>query len=101
MLKDYAFDDNGYKSDELQHDGVVMLKGSQVFLDLLFVMLISIFANSILSMMMFIENKISRTNINAIDYNVAMLMQLILIKNNATIVRCTEYFLEPIIRNFP
>ncbi len=41
---------------------------------------------------MFIENKILRTNINAIDYNVAILMQLILIKNNATIVRCTDYF---------
>ena len=43
-------------------------------------------------MMMFIENKNLRTNINAIDYNVAILMQLILIKNNATIVRCTDYF---------
>jgi hypothetical protein len=48
MLKDYEFDDNDYKSDELQNDGVVMLKGSQIFLDLLFVVLISIFANSIL-----------------------------------------------------
>ena len=47
MLEDYEFDDNDYKSDELQNDGVVMLKGSQVFLDLLFVVLISIFANSI------------------------------------------------------
>ena len=44
-------------------------------------------------MMMFIENKILRTNINAIDFNVVILMQLILIKNNTTVVRCTDYFI--------
>ena len=27
MLKDYEFDDNDNKPDELQNDGVVMLKG--------------------------------------------------------------------------
>ncbi len=27
MLKDYEFDDDDYKSVELQNDGVVMLKG--------------------------------------------------------------------------
>jgi len=27
MLKDYEFDDDHYKPDELQNDGVVMLKG--------------------------------------------------------------------------
>jgi hypothetical protein len=27
MLKDYEFDDDDYKPDELQNDGVVMLKG--------------------------------------------------------------------------
>ena len=29
MLKDYEFDDDDYKSDELQNDGEVMLKGIQ------------------------------------------------------------------------
>ena len=27
MLKDYEFDDDDYKSDELKNDGGVMLKG--------------------------------------------------------------------------
>ena len=30
MLKDYEFDDDDYKSDELQNDDVVMLKGIQL-----------------------------------------------------------------------
>ena len=30
MLKDYEFDDDHYKPDELQNDGVVMLKGIQL-----------------------------------------------------------------------
>ena len=30
MLKDYEFDDDDYKPDELQNDGVVMLKGIQL-----------------------------------------------------------------------
>ncbi len=29
MLKDSEFDDDDYKPDELQNDGVVMLKGIQ------------------------------------------------------------------------
>ena len=30
MLKDYEFDDDDNKPDELQKDGVVMLKGTQL-----------------------------------------------------------------------
>ena len=30
MLKDYKFDDDDYKPDELQNDDVVMLKGIQL-----------------------------------------------------------------------
>ena len=30
MLKDYEFDDDDYKTDELKNDGEVMLKGIQL-----------------------------------------------------------------------